>query len=242
MTAVQSIAETTRTWAEQRQFPVNFSLETGSTNDDAKRQAFLEPTERMLYLAAHQRSGRGRGANTWLDTGSGECLLSTWSYAVPSSPQAITAPRIGLALYHAARSVWPSLEWSLKAPNDLFLNGLKVGGLLVETVSSGEHFRLLIGLGLNVLNHPRRFDTADHLSDALNGAPSEGDWFQFLDGLQEEFQTAVTDALKSTLGESVRRELAQALNANTKRTLNVIDVSPDGDLLHASGRVRWTDL
>ncbi|MGZ3723819.1 MAG: hypothetical protein ACXVA9_12840 [Bdellovibrionales bacterium] len=242
MATMTSVAETTQNWADQRQLPVVFTLQTGSTNDDAKKAALSESEDLVLYVTAHQTSGRGRGSNTWLDTGNGEGLLSTWSLHVDSSPQSITAPRIGLALFTAANAVWPSLEWSLKAPNDLYLNGHKVGGLLVESVSGGDSHRLLIGLGMNILNHPRRFNEAQHLSKALHTAPDEGEWFQFLDELRGEFMNAVPEILNPTLTGSACLALAHALNSNSARAFTVNYVSPQGDLVHAKGTVRWTDL
>jgi BirA family biotin operon repressor/biotin-[acetyl-CoA-carboxylase] ligase len=161
---------------------------------------------------------------------------------VDSPPQAITAPRIGFALYGAALTVWPSLEWSLKAPNDLYLGGHKVGGLLVESVTGGTKHRLLVGLGLNVLNHPRRFQEAEHLGEPLHGALSEGEWFQFLDELRDEFKRAVPEILNATLTQATCDGLVDALNANANRKFTVKDVSPHGDLIHAQGKVRWIDL
>jgi BirA family biotin operon repressor/biotin-[acetyl-CoA-carboxylase] ligase len=228
-------------WAIQRQLTVKSSVETGSTNEDAKANALRENDDFALYVTAHQTAGRGRGANTWLDTGGGEGLLSTWSYLVSAAPQPIAAPRIGLAVLEAASAVWPSLEWSLKAPNDLFLAGQKMGGLLLESVSSGGRFRLLIGLGLNILNHPRRFD-ADHLSGILNAAPEEGDWFQFLDELHGRLGQALADCQKPLLSDAVCQALVRALNANPKRPFALKEVTPQGDLVHAQGRVRWMDL
>lgn len=242
MPIIISVSETTAQWAEQRQLSCIFSTETGSTNDDAKKNAFRESEDFCLYVTTHQTQGRGRGTNVWLDTGSGEGLLSTWSYALKSSPQSITAPRIGLALFNAAAQVWPSLAWSIKAPNDLFLNGLKVGGLLVETVSSGSQFRLLIGLGLNILNHPRRFAEAEHLGKTLHGAPEEGDWFQFLDELKNEFSRALTDSQRATLSDESCRQLMQALNANSAKPFSVQQVTPQGDLVHSGGKLHWKDL
>jgi BirA family biotin operon repressor/biotin-[acetyl-CoA-carboxylase] ligase len=239
---LSSVADTTVKWAGQRQLPVVFTPETGSTNNDAKKKAMSEDDDFVLYLSAHQTAGRGRGANIWLDTGNGESLLSTWSFSVPTSPQAITGPRIGLALFNAASTVWPSLEWSLKAPNDLYLAGHKVGGLLVESVTGGSSFRLLIGLGLNILNHPRRFNEAEHLSKILHNAPDEGEWFQFLDELLAEFGKAVAESLQPTLSDSVCKDLVNALNANSARPFVVQKISPQGDLMHTKGQVRWTDL
>ncbi|HMN67082.1 MAG TPA: hypothetical protein PKC28_00955 [Bdellovibrionales bacterium] len=242
MSEMLSAADASTRWAEQRQLPVMNEMETGSTNANAKANALGEEADFVLYLAAHQTQGRGRGANTWLDTGVGEALLGTWSFAIPAAPQAITGPRIGLALHAAVQRAWPTLAWSLKAPNDLYLNGLKVAGLLVETVSDGAKFRLLIGLGMNITNHPRRFQNATHLADALGVRPDEAEWFRFLDELHAQFQLALDDVMAAQLSEVARVDLARALNANSAKTKTVSEVSALGDLIYSDGRVKWTDL
>jgi biotin-(acetyl-CoA carboxylase) ligase len=239
---IASIAETTREWARHRGAEYVFHDQTGSTNDDAKKNVNHEQEDFVLYLAAHQTSGRGRGSNAWLDTGSGEALLSTWSFRVPSPPQAITGPRVGLALFMAATKTWTSLSWGLKPPNDLLLEGHKVAGLLVESVSSGSDHRILIGLGFNVLNHPRKLTDAAHLGNKLTNALDEGEWFQFLDELRAQLQTAVAESLKPTLSESVREDLVRAVNSNPNSPWQLKDVSPAGDLIHAGGLKPWTDL
>lgn len=242
MSALNSVTEATQNWAKQRGVEIVYSPQTGSTNDDAKKSAMSESENFVLYVTDHQSAGRGRGNNSWLDTGAGENLLSTWSWEIAKAPQAITGPRIGLALFKAASDTWPSLEWGLKAPNDIYLGGHKAGGLLVETVSSGAQFRLLIGLGLNVLNHPRRFNDAQHISKKLHAAPDEGDWFQFLDSLQAEFTAALPEIALPVLTDSARVALQDALNANSSRPFTVTEVTAQGDLVHAQGKVRWTDL
>jgi BirA family biotin operon repressor/biotin-[acetyl-CoA-carboxylase] ligase len=239
---VTSALESTANWALQRKLALISEAQTGSTNDDAKRNAFQERSDLALYLASHQTAGRGRGENTWLDTGSGDSLLSTWSFFIADAPQAITGPRVGLALFRAASQVWPHLPWAMKAPNDLFLGGLKVAGLLIETVSNGGHHRLIAGLGFNVLNHPRKFSAATHLASALSERPKESEWFRFLDELRNQFERARIDCAKPELSSPCREELARALNANPKRAFMVKEVSPAGDLIHERGTVRWTDL
>lgn len=242
MTPFTSVTEHTAAWASQREIPAHVSPETGSTNDDAKLAASRETDELVLYVTAHQSKGRGRGVNHWLDTGAGESLLSTWSFTVGSAPQAITAPRIGLAVFNTVNSLWPSLAWSLKAPNDLLLDGKKCGGLLVETISNGANHRLLIGFGFNVLNHPRKFSDATHLSDELDPSINEGAWFQFLDQLREELAQAASECTTSRLSEAACRELAQALNANPSRRFVVQKVTPQGDLIHDGGTLSWTEI
>ena len=239
---MQSIAELTHAWAEQRQVQVELDPQTGSTNDNAKANASSEGFDFVLYLADHQTRGRGRGKNTWLDTGAGESLLGTWSYALKAPPQAITAPRIGLAVYSACKEVWPSLSWGLKAPNDLYLGGKKVGGLLVESIGQGGLHRLMIGLGLNVHNHPRAIADATHISEASGHAVDEGEWFRFLDTLRSEFNETLADVVQPTLSAESCKDLATALNANSARKFDVTSVSPQGDLLHKGGSLRWTDL
>ena len=239
---MESAIESTANWALQRKLALISEVQTGSTNDDAKRNAFQERSDLALYLASHQTAGRGRGQNTWLDTGSGDALLSTWSFHAPNPPQAITGPRVRLAVFRAASKTWPLLPWAIKAPNDLFLGGLKVAGLLIETVSNGSKHRLIIGLGFNVLNHPRKFSTATHLSEALNDRPKESEWFRFLDELKTQLEQARIECANPELSESCREELVSALNANPNRAFVVKEISPAGDLIHAQGKVRWTDL
>lgn len=242
MAELNSAAESTSNWALQRSLALVSEAQTGSTNDDAKNHALSERARLVLYLASHQTAGRGRSANHWLDTGAGESLLSTWSFEASRPPQAITGPRVGLALFQAVRKVWPQLLWSLKAPNDLYLDGVKVAGLLVETISDGRNHRLIIGLGLNVLNHPRSFANATHLAQALGPRPTEAEWFRFLDELKHQFTEACADSGRPELTPTVRHELMVAMNANSNRPYIVKDISPSGDILHEGGRVPWTDL
>lgn len=241
MAEISSVTECTANWSLQRQLALNSELETGSTNDNAKTNAFNDEAELALYLTAHQTAGKGRGENTWMDTGAGESLLSTWSFKARSAPQAITGPRVGLAVFIAVSKVWPALNWSLKAPNDLFLDGVKCGGILVESASQGDRHRLIIGFGFNVLNHPRKFP-ATHLAQALGSRPSESDWFRFLDELHAQFVMVLSDAVKPELTAAARKELIRALNANPALAMAITDVTPQGDLVHANGKIRWTDL
>src|SRR5262249_28071101 len=162
---------------EQRQVNVEAHDETPSTNDQSKEEASSIGPEPKLYLAAHQTHGRGRGKNTWSDTGAGESLLSSWSFQLAGPAQAITGPPLGDALYRSACAIWPSLEWSLKAPNDLYLGPSKVAGLLVEAVSQGDSHRLIVGLGMNVLNHPRAIANSTHLGLSFGESGlAEGEW------------------------------------------------------------------
>jgi BirA family transcriptional regulator, biotin operon repressor / biotin---[acetyl-CoA-carboxylase] ligase len=242
MAKVNSITETTTAWASQREIPVRFQAETTSTNDNAKAEALNEVDDCVLYLTGHQTKGRGRGVNHWLDTGAGESLLSTWSFKMNGSPQAITGPRMGLAVFSAASATWPSQGWSLKAPNDLLLEGKKVGGLLVEAVTDSQTQQLLVGFGFNIFNHPRKFSDATHLSSALSHDLEESEWFKFLDTFHDSLKAASLESAQTTLSAANCNLLAQAMNANPKRALVVQKISPQGDIVHKGGTISWMDL
>lgn len=240
MPTLTSVVDTTAEWALQRKLPIGTFNEVESTQDIAKAAVANVDDPFVLYLAQHQTAGRGRGRNTFLDTGAGECLLSSWSLELPAAPQAITGPRIGLALFNAARETWPSLAWGLKAPNDLQLQGQKVAGLLIEAISTAAEHRLIIGLGMNILNHPRSLAEATHLTAALNHSLEEGEWYQFLDALIDQLSQSVKDIVQPQLSELACDQLADALNAGKGQSIQ--KVTPQGDLIHSGGRTRWEDL
>jgi BirA family biotin operon repressor/biotin-[acetyl-CoA-carboxylase] ligase len=233
---MKSVYQATEQWAQQRNLIVQAFDEIGSTNDEAKAEASDLDENPKLYLAAHQTHGRGRGKNTWLDTGAGENLLSSWSFHLDQPPQSITGPRIGDALYRASETIWPTLPWSLKAPNDLYLADHKLAGLLVETVSQGASHRLIIGLGMNVLNHPRAILNATHFA---NAGVSDSEWYQFLDVLYGQFKTALEDIVLPHLKIETRSHLLKALNAFPLKKESFIEVTAAGDLVTKNGTVSW---
>lgn len=190
------IGETTATWAKSQGFFNRYFPVTTSTNDIAKKEAFtpdLLENEFCLYLTDEQTAGRGRLERTWTSPQAGGALLSSWSFQVDSAPQPIFTTLAGLALYASAKATWPFLDWHLKSPNDLYIKNKKVAGLLVETVSQGSEYRLIIGLGINILSHPAEIDTSTCLLKNLNAeAPLLGeDWISFIERLFFEFSRLI---------------------------------------------------
>ncbi len=239
---MSSPVESTRNWANQRQIYVEYFDEIESTNQLARDNALTEPAPFVLYLAAHQNAGRGRGQNQWLDTGSGESLLSTWSLEMQAPAQPICSPRVGLALFRSVKKAWPGLKWALKAPNDLLLDGKKVSGLLLESVHSGPNNRLMVGLGFNILNHPRRLENATHLADHIGPDVQDETWFRFLDEWKSELGFALLDGQSQTLKKEICDELRDALNLNPGLPEAIVEVSEVGDIRLTTRSIRWMDL
>jgi BirA family transcriptional regulator, biotin operon repressor / biotin---[acetyl-CoA-carboxylase] ligase len=129
--------------------------EIGSTNDRAAERAF-EPSLPCpcLILAARQTAGRGRGANTWWSAPG----ALTFSLVLEPRRIGLVTERLpqvalasGLAVCEVVAELLPRFPVGLKWPNDVFLSGRKVSGILIEAPHAGTG-RLVAGIGLNVNN------------------------------------------------------------------------------------------
>lgn len=242
MTEGKSIFKLATTWAKGSNIELWSEESVGSTNSVAKEEALSLISEFKLYITAEQSAGRGRGEHRWISPERGSALLSSWSYKLPQAPQHLSGPLFGLALYQAAAQTWPNLPFSLKAPNDLFLNGKKVAGLLLETVSQGGEHRLIVGLGFNGYADPIGIDDATHLDAFTLEDHDHSDWTEFLTVLQATFGIAADHCIKNTLDDESRRELLEALNKNPNLTEPYTDISPKADLITASKQQNWGEL
>lgn len=137
---------------------LEFHDEIASTNDRALElcAADKQPTP-WLVMAQRQTSGRGRGANRWW-SGHGALLCSLIVNANQFHLAEAAWPRVSLCAGAAMCEVlarhlagWPHVTVGLKWPNDVWLSGRKVCGILVE-VSPQRRGHLVVGVGLNVNN------------------------------------------------------------------------------------------
>jgi BirA family biotin operon repressor/biotin-[acetyl-CoA-carboxylase] ligase len=134
----------------------------GSTND---RALVLARDEQVvlpaLVLAGQQTAGRGRGANRW----SSSTGALTFSLVI-EPPSELPVERLsilslitGLAVCKTLNSKLPAgHDIGLKWPNDVFLDGGKVCGILAESVAA-PRYRVVMGVGLNVNNEVSVVDT-----------------------------------------------------------------------------------
>ena len=165
-----------------------------STNDVAlahcRHRAVDGP---LLVLASQQTRGRGRGANSWW---SADGAL-TFSLIIEPARLGVSQERwpqasltTGLSVCLALDNVVPGIGSALKWPNDVFLDGRKVCGILVE-VGDGSTQSLVLGIGINVNNGfadaPAELTTiATSLADATGRAYDRTD---VLITLLQQFET-----------------------------------------------------
>lgn len=128
--------------------------QTDSTNTQLLQRARAGDGSPTLMVALEQTAGRGRQGRRWL-AAPGESL--TFSLAVPwhagvANDAANALSGLSLAVGVAlAEAIDPAVR--LKWPNDLWLGGRKLGGILIEiapVAGSATQRVVVIGVGLNI--------------------------------------------------------------------------------------------
>lgn len=100
-----------------------------------------------VAVARRQSAGRGRLGRRWHGQGG---LIMSWNIdPVPAPPVAGLAVWTGLAAALALEAQ-TGLPVRLKWPNDLYLDGRKLGGILLDFMVMTPQPHLVAGLGLNV--------------------------------------------------------------------------------------------
>ena len=137
---------------------IEYLPETNSTSDVAlQRIAAGDVAVPCLILTDNQTAGRGRGANRWWSTSGG----ITFSLILKPASMGLSIqqwPRVSLV---AALAICETLEeylgaerTQMKWPNDVFCQGRKISGILVEAPAAQPQSprHLVVGIGINVNN------------------------------------------------------------------------------------------
>lgn len=125
-----------------------------STNDHARRLLDAGPVEApALIVADRQTRGRGQGSNAWWsDAGSltATLILDPSALGLPIDRVPSVALATAVAAIDAIERLYPRCRPGIRWPNDIEVDGRKLGGILPERVETEAGPRLLIGIGLNV--------------------------------------------------------------------------------------------
>lgn len=221
---------------------------TGSTNDDARATigswpALLE-TASAIFVAETQTRGRGRGANVWLSP-RGSISLTITTSGIEASRLSLLPLGVGVAVVQALRDLGARAE--VKWPNDVLIDGGKVGGILCESSLLAGTARVFVGIGINV-------DAASLDPSAVPGATTLGSA-----GLRVDRPALVADLTVRVLrflresppGKAVVEswkavsvpwwgEPATLVDGGVEQHVTLLDLNPEGQLVarDASGVVR----
>jgi BirA family transcriptional regulator, biotin operon repressor / biotin---[acetyl-CoA-carboxylase] ligase len=156
--------------------------EVVSTMDEARQLAGVAHAP-VWVTATAQTAGRGRHGRNWVSPPGN--LYATLFLPAPCA--AARGPELsfvaGLALHDAATTLCRGVDFKLKWPNDLLLGTAKCAGLLLEGITRGDQFDVLIGFGVNIAHAPqdtpypattlRKVLGATHGADAVLAALSD---------------------------------------------------------------------
>src|ERR1035438_5713058 len=130
---------------------IHHFFKVDSTNRVALDLGHAGEPEGAVVLAEEQTAGRGRAGHAWHSeraTGIYATLLLRPHLAPVQAP--LLTMMAGLSA-HTAIQAQTGLGVDLKWPNDLLLNGKKVGGILTEMHAEPAQIRfVIVGMGLNV--------------------------------------------------------------------------------------------
>jgi len=124
--------------------------ETTSTLDVAHRLAAEGSGAGTLVVSDRQTAGRGRGANVWISPAGTGIWMALIARPASSSEVDVLSLRVGLK---AARALdrFAAEPVRVKWPNDLYVEGRKLGGTLIEARwRDGRIEWVAIGVGINV--------------------------------------------------------------------------------------------
>ena len=126
----------------------------------------------MVIFTENQTHGRGQQGTSWLSEPGQNLTFSIILRLahLSLSSQFLFNKALSIHLLGFFRTYFsdPTLAFHIKWPNDVYLNGKKIAGMLVENSLSGSHITAsVLGIGLNVNQQVFDFPTASSLSVAL---------------------------------------------------------------------------
>jgi len=157
--------------------------ELPSTNDYLKTVPF-EPF--LGVVALSQTAGRGRRGRKWLSE-RGKGLYFSVLFPPLKRNLTLTGLAFGYAVYKTLTELSPSFY--LKWPNDVYINGRKIAGILPELLKE----RLIVGVGINLLYTEKKLSNLTHRATSL-----------FLEGIDFDYEKLV-NSLHKNLVELYRK-------------------------------------
>jgi BirA family biotin operon repressor/biotin-[acetyl-CoA-carboxylase] ligase len=136
---------------EARALPLVLAMTTGSTNEDALARVRGGDRGPFAVLAEHQQGGRGRRGRSWVSPLGRNIYLSlAWPFDTGASGLEGLSLATGIAVAEALSEFGLDGRVQLKWPNDIWVSGRKVGGILTELAGDMDSACVaIIGVGIN---------------------------------------------------------------------------------------------
>lgn len=169
--------------------------ETDSTNNHLNRLIADNDDlpEGFTVWTEAQTAGRGQMGNTWLSEKGKNLLFSILlkPLNVKISDQFYISEAVAIAMLKTLKNAFPSDDFSVKWPNDIYFKEKKIAGVLIENqLYGGEISHTIVGVGLNV-NQSSFDDCLPNPTSLLNEAGLSFDRQALLDNIVNSVLSAI---------------------------------------------------
>ena len=201
-----------------------------STNDELKK--LKDPHEDTLYIAREQSGGRGSKGRSFECKKGGVYLSLLRLNPCRASESFNIMISAALSVVNTLESIGVQAE--IKWPNDIFVNGKKICGILIENVFEGDMVaRSIIGIGLNVNNRlSKKLSETAITIEQIVGHKADIDYITkgIVSELYKQHTIAEYKAKSGVIGKKIT-----VIKDNKNYEAVAKDILPDGNLLLESG-------
>jgi len=131
--------------------------DVGSTNTVCMEMARAGDPGNVWVTARRQLGGRGRRGRVWVSEAGNLYASLLLIDPAPMAALGSLPIAVALALYRAivGEMRWAAERVSIKWPNDILVDDMKVSGILIESENLGDGRQaVVIGCGVNIVNRP----------------------------------------------------------------------------------------
>ena len=149
---------------QNKKYAIIYEEKVGSTNNYLKELLRSDPEGRdeIFLIAKEQTDGRGQFERSWLSSSNKGLYLSYLFY-----PGLKMLPHINswVAISLVKLLSEYGIEGYIKIPNDIYVEGKKIAGILTESIIIGEEVKgVVVGIGLNLF-----YERGDFKEENING-------------------------------------------------------------------------
>lgn len=213
--------------------------EVNSTMDIACNLAEKKVPEGSIVLADIQREGRGRKGKNWYSPEGGLWFTIILYPKLKREELNFLPILMGVSILQGLEP-FLSISLNLKWPNDLELNGEKVGGILIESKWENNILKYAnVGIGINLMISPEFFKDKDFKATSLLPYLKEKNKFIILENLYRRIMENYKN-FPNNIGSIynyyiqkfpyIGREVF-LISESFQKIVKIVNISRDGSLL-----------
>ena len=214
--------------------------EVDSTNRFAKEKA--PECGKLMACALRQTAGRGRLGRHWVSPEGN--LYVSFAYENTMPPERLAPVTLAVALAVCDTLADFDVPASIKWPNDIYIKGKKVCGILVETVCREERIPYIVaGIGINVNQREFPAEVEKRAISLWNVTGQESDRAEIAWRLKKQMDRRMAQFMEKGFAAMREEYMQHSLLIGREVTASVphticgicVGVSETGDLLLEAG-------